>query len=183
MRIRVGNEELSAADEYVDPDEDNSDSREMTRYIEMNAGQRFEVDVTLEPGFTFRHAPYVHITVQIDQSIGRVWVVGYKETSAIGGQVQVPSKITCSSVGIMDEKTGAWFEHTFEFGALGVSKSCPLRMPSTLAQSTQMTIHICRRISLLLASKHWVPFEWKSFERYLRRAANLSSTSASILLS
>jgi hypothetical protein len=100
-----------------------SESNAATRYIEVEAGQKFSVQTTFLPGFNFLNTNYIKIEYQFDEGKSIWWeVVGYDDVAARSGQIRIPYTVPYSWERRKDEETGAWYEGDLEFGALAVGE-------------------------------------------------------------
>lgn len=108
--------------EYPDPDGDDQDVSDITRYVEVKAGQKFKVQVTLLPGFQLLGAPLVYTAIRIDQDETLLYhVLDCSEMH--GGAVRQPKMSCFETVKFKDDNTGNWVFAKPEFGALGLGES------------------------------------------------------------
>ncbi|KAK5326754.1 hypothetical protein LTR93_003617 [Exophiala xenobiotica] len=120
--------------EYIPPDGEAEHDQNLTRYVELKAGQKFSVRMALMPGFEFRHAPLVHSRFRVDvNGCYLLMNVEYSECDTHKGTLgkAIERKFACTPW--KDESTGTWHNYEFEFGALGVGEESPL--PADLSPS------------------------------------------------
>jgi hypothetical protein len=121
VRIQVDGQSLV---EYPDPDDASNSHHNLSRYVEVRAGQAFSVKVKLLPGLQIQNAPHLYAKVEIDQDPTKDqkhWSCK-DDASIVLGQLQRELKVKFSARPYKEPVTGAWYMHSFEFGALGVSK-------------------------------------------------------------
>ncbi|KAJ9612306.1 hypothetical protein H2200_003903 [Cladophialophora chaetospira] len=107
--------------EHPDPDHEAGDDHQMTRYVEVKAGQKFKVNVTLLPGFHFQRANHVYITLHIDHQSATHWgAVSYQDVTARRGEVQKSWRKVFHGCALKDATTSRWFMTAYEFGVLGI---------------------------------------------------------------
>lgn len=120
VRVLVDDQPLL---EYFDPDSEVSDDHQVTRYVEVRAGQKFRVEVTLLPGFHFQRANYVKATLKIDHQRDHQFSCwSYQDVKGRRGEVQDSQTTNYGGVRCRSPTTGRWFMADYEFGALGISK-------------------------------------------------------------
>ena len=125
VRVLVNGQPLQ---EYADAHGTRDENQKTTRYVQVTAGQKFTVLVTLCPGFDFLGAPQVLTELKIDQDENFMYeTIAYRDANAYRGILQSPEKVTYDSSHGKDDSTGKWYNYDFEFGALGVSKLSSIR--------------------------------------------------------
>lgn len=95
----------------------------LTRYVEVKAGQKFSIKVTLLKGFNFCFAPGVYIGYEIDQGEGKFYrEVDVPEQRKITEFAfkEVSSKFSTEKR--FDESVGLWRKYDLVFGVFGISK-------------------------------------------------------------
>ncbi|KIW27046.1 uncharacterized protein PV07_06826 [Cladophialophora immunda] len=110
--------------EYPDPDGGREFGRRITRYIEVKAGQKFEVIVKLLPGFNFQSASHVRAILRIDQEPRQTTktIRGYPNCPAGQDILRTPRQCKIESRLMRDEATGNWFTYALEFGDLNIKE-------------------------------------------------------------
>jgi hypothetical protein len=120
VRIQVDGQPLV---EYRDPDDASDSHPNLSRYVEVKTGQTFSVKVKFLPGFQIQNAPYLAVKLRIDQDAvqhRQNW--SCKDANIVRGQLQNQLTENFSARPYKEPLTGAWYNHSFEFGPLGVSK-------------------------------------------------------------
>jgi hypothetical protein len=108
------------AREYEVPGKTDT-SRNITRYIEAEAGQRWRVRVRVLHGFRLHWAKHLSAGVYWDDSdAGRLGWIKTKNIASRRGIVQEEYTVMDDgSMDIRDEATGQWFKSYHTIGALG----------------------------------------------------------------
>ncbi|KAJ9500418.1 hypothetical protein H2202_004213 [Exophiala xenobiotica] len=107
--------------EYHNPD--GEADHDLTRYVEVKAGQKFTIRMALMPGFEFRRAPLVHYRFRVDVNGCYTWNnVEYSECDTHKGTLGKAIERKFTRTPWKDESTGTWHNYEFEFGALGVGE-------------------------------------------------------------
>lgn len=110
--------------EYDDPDGQREDDHRFAPYVEVRAGQKVAIRVTLLPGFDFKGASHVYISMAMDQQTNGVYhTCAYDKSVASNGKLMQQQSFCFSSYNMIDERTGSWFRAEFEIGALGIGWS------------------------------------------------------------
>ena len=121
VRVLVNGQPARA---YSDANGSGDEFRTKIRYIEVEAGQNFEVEVTLLSGFTLMRAPHIYAELKIDDSTAAHYgYVDCRYLQHMRGALLNRTMLT-QFVGtrIWDDGVGKWMSPRFEFGALGTSK-------------------------------------------------------------
>ncbi|EXJ80328.1 hypothetical protein A1O1_08472 [Capronia coronata CBS 617.96] len=118
VRVLVDGKPLQ---EYLDPDGPADTSHQQTRYIEVKAGQKFSLEVTLLPGFEFYNGRGVFANLRVDNG---EWKGRYVKSSLARGSREKllhPRCIGFTQQLCKDEDTGLWHMYDRVFGAFGTN--------------------------------------------------------------
>lgn len=113
--------------EYHPPDGEAEPDQKLTRYVEVEAGQKFQIRMAFLPGFQFRFAAFVYYKFQVDDDDSFLFkTVGYSACDVHGGTLVKAVEREWVSTPWKDESTGTWHDYEYEFGALGLGEQFSL---------------------------------------------------------
>lgn len=122
VRIVVDDQPLP---EYQDPEATEDAGRHRRRFVEVKVGQRFEVQVSLQPGLTLQWAKHVGWECEIDHDPSYFFSSFSAESlKDCRGVLSQASSHECCINERRNEATGVWESCPLMFGALGICESC-----------------------------------------------------------
>jgi hypothetical protein len=110
------------APEYADPNDLGTGHR-VTRYIEVVAGQCFNINVRVLQNFSLRFAPELYVKLEVDNQETYMYShLSCKGLKHSRGRLQQDHFIT-AFLGrkAWDDLRGRWTEYKYQVGALGLS--------------------------------------------------------------
>jgi hypothetical protein len=120
LRVMVNGQPLK---EYLEL-ETVDEGHERTKYIEVTAGQQFQVKIEWKTGFKLRWAENLHYKVYIDDNDFHTFdAKPSKQITHHKGGLGKPFSLTFPGIRLKNKVTGEWERRPPVFGALGISES------------------------------------------------------------